>query len=35
MSTSLTQNMPDSLMSVPTRPSLVLREQVPPLLVAS
>jgi hypothetical protein len=33
MSTSLTRDMPEVLMSVRTRPLFVLREQVPPLLV--
>lgn len=33
MSTSLTQNLPDALNSLRTRPLFVLREQVPPLLV--
>lgn len=33
MSTSLTHDMPEALMSVRTRPLFILREQVPPLLV--
>jgi hypothetical protein len=33
MSTSLTQNLPEALKSLRTRPLFVLREQVPPLLV--
>ena len=33
MSTALTQNLPESLLSVRTRPLFVLREAVPPLIV--
>jgi Protein of unknown function (DUF3237) len=33
MSTSVTQDLPDTLKSLRTRPLFVLREQVPPLLV--
>jgi hypothetical protein len=33
MSTALSQNLPESLLSIRTRPLLVLREAVPPLIV--
>jgi Protein of unknown function (DUF3237) len=33
MSTSLSENLPEALMSVRTRPLFVIREQIPPLIV--
>jgi hypothetical protein len=33
MSTSLSENLPEALKSVRTRPLFVIREQIPPLIV--